>query len=62
MRDQAYSKAVAPISQLKTYSEIDYDGEINEDGKICGRGLATTGSGTIFSGFWFDGIEHGVCK
>ena len=35
---------------------------MNENGKISGKGQATTSSGTIFSGFWLDGIEHGLCK
>ena len=41
-----------------------YNGEIDEEGKACGSGIANKKSGSNYtlSGTWMDGELHGVCE
>ena len=41
---------------------LRYDGEVDEDNKPCGYGIATNEHGSKYDGFWQDGLQHGVCK
>ena len=43
----------------------EYSGELDADGKACGKGLATmTGSdcGVVFEGTWLNDRLHGIGK
>ena len=40
--------------------EYDYEGEVDQDGKACGIGVA---NGTMrYEGTFFNGKAHGICK
>ena len=39
-----------------------YEGEVNNDNKPHGHGLATGDFGTQYNSTFVDGVLHGVCK
>ena len=41
---------------------FDYEGEIDEDGKACGVGIARRGGTTPYKGTFYDNVIHGISE
>ena len=51
------NKVTKPEQKLE--NGITYEGEWNEDGKRDGRGMQHWPDGSVYEGYWKDGMAHG---